>query len=86
MGCQKRFVDSNDFLGNVCLSYLIIEIPLLTLHKIVSICILKFNFSSRCIPRCFWCEAVSTGISLKNIFGWAELSFFLETITFVQLW
>ena len=36
---------------------------------------LKFNLSSRCISRCFWCETVSTGISLKNIFGWAESSF-----------
>ena len=67
MGSQKRFV-GNDFLGKICLSFSIIEIPLLTLHKTVSICILKFNFSSRYIPRCFRCEAVSTGLSLKNIF------------------
>ena len=43
MGYQKRFVDINDFLGNAYLSFLIIEIPLLTLHKTVSIRTLKFN-------------------------------------------
>ena len=35
MGSQKRFVDSNDFLGKFCISFLIIEIPLLTLDKTV---------------------------------------------------
>ena len=68
MGCQKCFVNSNDFLGKVCHSFfLIIEIPLLTLHKKVSRCILNFSFSY--VPRCFWCEALSTDISLKDIFG-----------------
>ena len=73
---QKRFADSNDFLGNVSLGFFIIEIRLLALHKTVSISILKFDFSSSYIPRCFWCEALSTDILLKNIFGWAESSFF----------
>ena len=72
---------SNDFVGNACLNFLIIGIPLLTLHKAVSLRIFKFNFSSRYIPKCSWCEALSTGISWKNIFGWARVMFFLENIT-----
>ena len=56
--CHKRVknilqIVTNAFLGNVCLSFLINEITLLTLPKTVSICILKFRFSSRYIPRCF---------------------------------
>ena len=56
--CHKRVknilqIVTNAFLGNVCLSFLINEITLLILPKTVSICILKFSFSSRYIPRCF---------------------------------
>ena len=75
------YIVSNGFLGNVCLSLLVTGIVLLTLQKAVSICILKFNFSSRYIPKCLWCEVLSTEISLKNISGWPESPFFLEKIT-----
>ena len=33
------------------------------------------------ISRCFWCEALSTDISLKNTCGWADSPFLLENIT-----
>ena len=53
IGSLKHF---NYFPGKGCLSFLIIEIPVLALHETVSICILKFNFLSRYIWRCFWCS------------------------------
>lgn len=38
----------------MCLTFLVAEISLLTLHKIFSISFLNNSFSSRYIPKCFW--------------------------------
>ena len=84
--CFRLFVAGTKIsFGYSFVALLIIEIPLLTLHKAVSICVLKFNFSSRYIPRCFWCEALSTGVSLKTYLDEESHLFSLRRLDLVQL-
>ena len=49
--------------------------------------VLKFNFSSKCIPRCFWHEVWATGASLKKIVGWLlTLCFCKKKWLLVLIW
>ena len=43
--------------------------------------VLKFNFSSKCIRRCFWHEVLAIGVSLKKI-GWFSIVLLWEQMTF----
>ena len=57
-----------DFLGRTCL--LMIPIPLFAFEVFLLICWLKFDFSSRYKPRCFWHGVQTTGTVLKVVVGW----------------
>ena len=56
-------------------------IPLLVLVRTLSIWLLKFNFSSRMMPKCFCWLALCTWTLLKWIIGWVIFEFFLENNT-----
>ena len=87
MGPQNTFlIVNNDILGSKCLSYLIIEIPLSTLCKAVSICILKFAILSRYISRYIWCEALPNDMSLKMYLDELSHIFFLRILLVAQVW
>ena len=87
MGLKNTFlIVNNDILGSKCLSYLIIEIPLSTLCKTVSICILKFAILSRYISRYIWCEALPNDMSLKIYLDELSHIFFLRILLVAQVW
>ena len=52
--------DKSDCLGNTWANLLISPIPLLALAMFFTWW-LKFNFSSKCIPKCFWQVVCTTG-------------------------
>lgn len=86
-GLKNTFlIVNNDILGSKCLSYLIIEIPLSTLCKTVSICILKFAILSRYISRYIWCEALPNDMSVKIYLDELSHIFFLRILLVAQVW
>ena len=72
---------ANDFLGKECRSFFITDIPLLTFGIILSRCCLKLSFSSSIMPRCFWCDVLSTWILFRLMVGWFWICFFLVNKT-----
>ena len=53
-GLTKVFqVVNHDFLGKVCFSYALKEIPLLTLYNIFSTCLFKFSYNVKMYSKIF---------------------------------
>ena len=65
-------------LGNAWASLRIIPKPLFAFEISPLIWVLNFNFSPRCIRRCFWLEVWATGDSLKKIVGWFRIVYLQE--------